>query len=130
MNASRSDYPKLAHLLQHLIRHLAQAPALRADDAPLARVVLERLQPEQAVGAPEAPGDVEAVADRPVLSMSLLLLRDRWLHRAVRDRLNIARCLGCSYSLRYGKARRDLPRNTRLHLSGRALTVSRAAGPS
>ena len=31
--------------------------------------------------------------------MSLLLLRDRWLHRAVRDRLNIARCLGCSYSL-------------------------------
>lgn len=33
------------------------------------------------------------------LSMTLLLARDRWLHRAVRDRLNVARCLGCSYSL-------------------------------
>ncbi len=33
------------------------------------------------------------------LSLTLLLLRDRWLHRAVRDRLNVARCLECSYSL-------------------------------
>ncbi len=34
-----------------------------------------------------------------VLMLVFLLARDRWLHGAIRSRLNIARCLGCSYSL-------------------------------
>ena len=33
------------------------------------------------------------------IGLGLLLARDRWLRRAIRDRLNAARCLGCSYSL-------------------------------
>jgi len=34
-----------------------------------------------------------------LMGVTILLARDRWLRRAVRDRLNVARCLGCSYSL-------------------------------
>jgi hypothetical protein len=34
-----------------------------------------------------------------LLALTLLLIRDRWLHGAIRARLNVARCLGCSYSL-------------------------------
>lgn len=33
------------------------------------------------------------------VGLGLLLARDRWLRAAIRDRLNAARCLGCSYSL-------------------------------
>jgi len=34
-----------------------------------------------------------------LVGLTVLMVRDRWLRRAVRDRLNVARCLGCSYSL-------------------------------
>ncbi len=67
----------------------------------VAIAILDLMQPGGA--GPGTAGTITAFAlyaGTPlVLLLILLKARDRWLQRAIRNRLNVARCLGCSYSL-------------------------------